>query len=415
MKDKWLKDIKNQMKNYESIPPENLWESIEEKMAEKKKKRKGIFFLLWTKRIASVAAMIGFVLTLNHFLHREESLPAFSATNAPEIIKNNSVPISPSIHKDIENIDINPKKTTSNNSTPNVASQIVAIENSDKNLLKIIPARTNEKLRINQIKIEIPLNITQGNATNNPIALQEDLPLTEITETPQKNNQKRFSFGIFSSEGANSSSNSKAENNISIVSVRNDDTDWMDSPLLGVLVSNNGKESNTKVKHRFPFRTGILFSYNVYKHFNIESGLTYSRLVSDIKEGDNHHYFANEQKLHYIGIPLSLKYQIFTWKDIELYSSIGILCEKNISGEIKKTYFFDGEISKTHSESLKIKPLQWSANASTGIQYNLYPFLGFYIEPSLSYYFDNKAPVHTIYNDNPLNFYLNFGIRFSVK
>ena len=38
-----------------------------------------------------------------------------------------------------------------------------------------------------------------------------------------------------------------------------------------------------------------------------------------------------------------------------------------------------------------------------------------YAEPGLSYYFDNKSSVPTIYQDKPLNFNLNIGIRINIK
>ncbi|CEN49254.1 conserved hypothetical protein [Capnocytophaga canimorsus] len=169
-----------------------------------------------------------------------------------------------------------------------------------------------------------------------------------------------------------------------------------------------------KPKHRLPIRTGILFAYHFSNRFALESGITYTRLISDLREGSKANYFTSEQKLHYVGLPINLKYQLFSWRGFELYSSAGILAEKNVSGTLHKTHYFDGNMMQRERENIKINPLQWSANASFGFQYNFSSLIGIYAEPSISYYFSNSTPIKTIYQDRPFNFHLNFGLRFSV-
>ena len=59
MKEEWLKDIHNQMIDYEMEEPQDLWESIQAKRSEgnKRKHRKKIIFL-WTKRVTLAAAVV---------------------------------------------------------------------------------------------------------------------------------------------------------------------------------------------------------------------------------------------------------------------------------------------------------------------------------------------------------------------
>ena len=47
------------------------------------------------------------------------------------------------------------------------------------------------------------------------------------------------------------------------------------------------------------------------------------------------------------------------------------------------------------------------------MQLNLSSVVGLYVEPGVSYYFDNGSSVSNIYKEKPLNFNLEFGLRFS--
>lgn len=40
--------------------------------------------------------------------------------------------------------------------------------------------------------------------------------------------------------------------------------------------------------------------------------------------------------------------------------------------------------------------------------------VGVYVEPGLSYYFDDGTDIKTIYKDKPLNLNLNFELRFTI-
>ena len=58
---------------------------------------------------------------------------------------------------------------------------------------------------------------------------------------------------------------------------------------------------------------------------------------------------------------------------------------------------------------------QLSVNASIGAEYKVTNSFGFYVEPGLGYYFNDGSSVSTVYKDHPLNYNLNFGLRFSLR
>ena len=78
------------------------------------------------------------------------------------------------------------------------------------------------------------------------------------------------------------------------------------------------------------------------------------------------------------------------------------------------SFVIDNEKSLAETFNLDTKPMQWSVNASAGIQLNIVENLGLYAEPGVSYYFDDGSPLQTIYKEKPFNFNLTFGLRYTL-
>jgi hypothetical protein len=58
--------------------------------------------------------------------------------------------------------------------------------------------------------------------------------------------------------------------------------------------------------------------------------------------------------------------------------------------------------------------MQWSVNTSLGIEYDIIPQLGIYIEPGLKHYFDNGSRIENFFKDKPTNFNLQVGVRWNI-
>lgn len=121
-----------------------------------------------------------------------------------------------------------------------------------------------------------------------------------------------------------------------------------------------------------------------------------------------------EQKLNYVGIPVNVKYNALSYKCFNLYGSTGVLAEKCVSGTITKEYVLNNATKKTESLGIESKPLQMSVNAAIGVQLNVLDNIGIYAEPGVSYHFDDHSSLQTIYKEKPLNFNLNFGVRYTI-
>ena len=147
------------------------------------------------------------------------------------------------------------------------------------------------------------------------------------------------------------------------------------------------------VHHRQPVRVGISLRYWLNDQWNLESGLVYTLLSSDITTRTAGSATVTKQRLNYIGVPLNVGYQLWTGHRFSLYVSAG--------GTIEKM--------------LDAKPWQFSAGGAFGAEFQLTNRFSLYAEPGVSYYFPDGSDFSTIYKDRPLNFSFSLGLRFNLK
>lgn len=196
--------------------------------------------------------------------------------------------------------------------------------------------------------------------------------------------------------------------------------DWVDRRVesaAGVIVYNQ-PEVTTEYSHKMPVKIGASIRYDFNRFLGIESGLTYSFLSSDLKtgkEGAVSGWSKGVQSMHYLGIPLNLSFNIFSSRYFNAYVTAGGLMEKCVRGSLKTDEYLDGKYHGSSSTSLKQKGLQWSVNGAAGIQVNILPQLGLYMEPGVSHHFSNNSKVRTIYSDKPTDFSLSFGLRYTFR
>lgn len=87
--------------------------------------------------------------------------------------------------------------------------------------------------------------------------------------------------------------------------------------------------------------------------------------------------------------------------------------EKLVKGKSTTDFTVNGKEETPQNDDVKEKKLQYSVNAAVGVQANVADHVGLYIEPGISYHFDNHSDVTNIYKDTPLNFSLGLGLRYS--
>ena len=265
-----------------------------------------------------------------------------------------------------------------------------------------------------------PLNPSTSQHLN-PSTSQPLNPSTSLLAyTPADNSRGRhegaaarwtLSTSAMAGMGASSVTNSTATY---VEAVGPDDVIWADNPQLGIGIFNQGKSVKTEYKHRLPVRVGLNVAYRLTDRLSVESGVSYTRLSSDMKDGTKDNYSSGSQKLDYIGVPLNVKYRAFGYRRLSVYASAGLLTEKCVSGKTTHEYVISGEKKKHETEDVAAKPWQLSVNAALGAQLDVLRNVGVYVEPGVSYYFDDRSPLSTIYKEKPLNFNLNLGVRYTI-
>ena len=166
--------------------------------------------------------------------------------------------------------------------------------------------------------------------------------------------------------------------------------------------------------HKQPLKFGVMCNLPLTDRLSVGTGLYYSGLSSDFITGSEHSYHAIDQKLHYLGIPLQLSYSYYQNSRWQLYASAGGLVEKCVSGKADVDYVVQGNQQSSEHLTVEEKRFQYGVQGALGVQVKLAKILAFYVEPGLTYHFDNHSSVVNIYKDQPLQFSLGVGLRFLI-
>ena len=153
-------------------------------------------------------------------------------------------------------------------------------------------------------------------------------------------------------------------------------------------------------KHRLPIRFGLSLHYQFRPRLAFMSGISYTRLYSEFSF-PLYGNISYSQRLHYIGVPLGVAWQLWTANRFSVYLAGGAMVEKCVSVSI------DGDYTGQ-------KPWQWSVNGAVGAEYAFTSLLGAYIEPSLGYYFSDGTQLEHYYKEHPLAPSIEFGLRMHL-
>lgn len=163
--------------------------------------------------------------------------------------------------------------------------------------------------------------------------------------------------------------------------------------------------------HHLPVRAGVSVSIPVNERWGVTTGLTYSTMSSDFEDLYANHSESSTQRLHYLGIPVSVRYNVWQQSKVKIYASAGGEIEKLVYGK-KKTHYDDMASTKSTSTTVSEHRPVLSTNVNAGISYSILPNLSVFAEPGLAYYFKNGSGVKSAYTDKQLLFNVNVGVRF---
>ena len=441
MKRNWKEDIHDRLGNFETDAPDGLWEAIHQRMAQTERaqaeKRQTPFVLQPALRrtACAAAACLALVVGYQYFADGGKE----TANGVKQAGGDGMIAVGGTVASDNSRY-VASKPATASIVATNLAGVRVA-KNGVTPAAVYAQTQNDESAQISTPQHLNPSTSQPHNPTTpqhlNPSTSQHPNPSTSqplnpstsqphnpstslLAYTPADNSRGRhegaaarwtLSTSATTGMGASSVTNSTATY---VEAVGPDNVIWADNPQLGIGIFNQGKSVKTEYKHRLPVRVGLNVAYRLTDRLSVESGVSYTRLSSDMKDGTKDNYSSGSQKLDYIGVPLNVKYRAFGYRRLSVYASAGLLTEKCVSGKTTHEYVISGEKKKHEAEDVAAKPWQLSVNAALGAQFDVLRNVGVYVEPGVSYYFDDRSTLSTIYKEKPLNFNLNLGVRYTI-
>lgn len=447
MKTNWQKDIHDRLGSYEKDAPEGLWDGISRElpklndgdMLTHKPQRKAAF-RMW--RVAGVAAAASVALVIGYsFLGNDTkdniNIPT-NTTKHPNMLASNKKPLGneptgvcadQATHSADDLLSEQPVLASASMEQPKLASasteqptlanastetDVKVISSKEENSSKEEDSKKEENGKENE-QAEVKPEKREDSrvlpkSQNDALLAYNDL--TERRGSADVSSRWSVSTGAMGGLGA--SGTTTAYGDYLVLSCPGG-ADTKDSPMLDMSSVNRDVETKTEYEHHLPIRIGLSVAYALTDRLSISSGLTYTRLASDIKDASRESKYIGEQRLHYVGIPVNVSYKVASFRWISLYGTAGVLVEKCVSGTTDEGYVENNTMKYTNTQDISSKPLQMSVNAGVGIQFDFIDNVGIYAEPGLSYYFDDGSALQTIYKEKPLNFNLNVGVRFKLS
>ena len=164
------------------------------------------------------------------------------------------------------------------------------------------------------------------------------------------------------------------------------------------------RDCKETTKHNMPVSFGATVSYALNDRLALTSGLVYTLATSSFEHGTSSNASKDEQTLHYVGIPLTASYTIWSNSWLKTYVNAGGQADFNVSAKVE---------TEGHTTDIDKDRVQLSVGAAAGVQLNVIKQVGVYVEPGMRYYFDNGSNVQTVFKEHPCNFSLQMGLRWN--
>ena len=433
MKDKWAQQFQEKMDGYEMAAPEMEWANIDKALAKNRRPHMG---LIWGRRIA-VAAAVG-MMVIGGARVLLQGLEA-GGENAPQqncgerwltlrqertagkegrlAGKEGRLLAVADAVNDVEEMETVWHEGTFLSKSGGTDNKLSKSDGADNNI--------NNKDINGEIRTSRSVDgQKRGSENNNKSRIEKYYnPGSEKYYNPgsEKNNNRMYYHGGELIAAVYMQNTMTANGTIGMAKQMNATTvsntpygsvsDEFRSGSLDFLAESNPKD--IRYDHNRPIKVGISVRYDIDNRWSISSGLTYSYLRSSFDYSEGKAFGSGVQKLHYVGLPLAVDYNIISAKKLKVYLSAGGEVQKLVCGKATMDGVNIPEADANHD--IKEGGMQWSLNAAIGAEYNFVDNVGIYIEPGVSHYIDNHSKVDNYYKYKPTNFSLNVGLRLSIR
>lgn len=397
-------EIRSMLENAREDVPEGLWQGIESRLPAPAKARPAA---IWWK-IASATGAVAAAVALTVFFStrpvvqnpvdiipsQDSGLSQLMETPlAPETGNMKPLSISQVFG---ESVSENDGKTFTETSGECVVEENAAAETAGKE--ETAPAAGTEAAAVAD-----ETAVREENTAENWIRKYESADFDERGEELQRSRKEKR--GVVLSAYADALSNSNT--------AKASDINMLKRPAVPQATT---IEETGESRYAIPVAAGIGLRFDVSKRFSIGTGVSWSYLTRSFSGQFNEldadgaiisqtGYTNIRNSQHYIGIPLNLYVDIIRKDFIDFYAYA--------SGSANYCLSNRYQMDKSKSYSPEGRNWQFSAGIGMGVEFIAAKKVGFYIDPSLNYWF-TAGEVSNIRTRQPLMLGLELGIRLHI-
>lgn len=385
-------EIRSMLENAREDVPEGLWQGIESRLPAPAKARPAA---IWWKIASATGAVAAAV-----------ALTVFFSTRP---VVQNPVDIIPSQDSGLSQLMETPLAPETGNLKPLSISQVLGESVVEKSTAGDTAAGTAGKEETapaagtEETAVADETAVREENTAENWIRKYESADFDERGEELQRSRKEKR--GVVLSAYADALSNSNT--------AKASDINMLKRPAVPQATT---IEETGESRYAIPVAAGIGLRFDVSKRFSIGTGVSWSYLTRSFSGQFNEldaegaiisqtGYTNIRNSQHYIGIPLNLYVDIIRKDFIDFYAYA--------SGSANYCLSNRYQMDKSKSYSPEGSNWQFSAGIGMGVEFIAAKKVGFYIDPSLNYWF-TAGEVSNIRTRQPLMLGLELGIRLHI-
>lgn len=179
-------------------------------------------------------------------------------------------------------------------------------------------------------------------------------------------------------------------------------------PAFSSGLPSEGIQETSVSVYGIPVSLGLSARYHFAEKLSVSAGVNWSFLSRTFKGKYKTEEGQFTHNLQYVGLPVSLAYDVVDSKTLLFYCYAGGIAEKAISSQ-----YFIYNLSASPLLSEKVPSLQYGVFGGIGVEFRVSDFIGLYVDPCVRYYFPGNQP-KSIRTDRPLMFSFEAGLRFNL-
>ena len=397
-------EIRSMLENAREDVPEGLWQGIESRLPAPAKARPAA---IWWKIASATGAVAAAV-----------ALTVFFSTRP---VVQNPVDIIPSQDSGLSQLMETPLAPEAGNMKPLSIGQILG-ESFPENDGKTFTVTSGES-----VVEENAAAGTAGKEETAPAAGTEETAVADETAVREENTAenwiRKYESADFDERGEELQRSRKEKRGVVLSAyadalsnsntAKASDINMLKRPAVPQATT---IEETGESRYAIPVAAGIGLRFDVSKRFSIGTGVSWSYLTRSFSGQFNEldaegaiisqtGYTNIRNSQHYIGIPLNLYVDIIRKDFIDFYAYASGSANYRLSNRY--------QMDKSKSYSPEGSNWQFSAGIGMGVEFIAAKKVGFYIDPSLNYWF-TAGEVSNIRTRQPLMLGLELGIRLHI-